>query len=135
MFKFAKKRKNLLVVSSSDGAGWPETASLMTVLVGHHMTAVSVVDEVAPRSVGTVSGDPVLLAELGLVLVVPYHVLLQIEPEVSADLSDNGKSTHTHPEFVLPVSKLTELPVEAGPLLLEVAADLCLESDKENIES
>ena len=31
-----------------------------------------------PGAVGTVATDPVLLAELGLVLVVPDHVLLQI---------------------------------------------------------
>lgn len=126
---------NLLVVGSSDGAGWTETPSLVTVLVGHHMTSVSVVDKVAPRAVGTVSGDPVLLAELGLVFVVPYHVLLQREQEASADRSGSREITHTHPEFVLSVSKLTELPVEAGSLLLEVAADLCLESEQEDTES
>ena len=34
------------------------------------------VDEVAARAVGAVAGDPVLLAVLGLVLVVPPHVFL-----------------------------------------------------------
>ena len=31
-----------------------------------------------PRAVGTVAADPVLLTELGLVLVVPDDVLLQV---------------------------------------------------------
>ena len=31
-----------------------------------------------PGSVGTISSDPILLAQLGLVLVVSDHVLLQI---------------------------------------------------------
>ena len=35
------------------------------------------VDEVAPRPVGAVAHDPVLLAVLGLVFVVPNNVLLQ----------------------------------------------------------
>ena len=59
---------------------------------------------------------------------MPYHVLLQREQEASADRSGSREITHTHPEFVLSVSKLTELPVEAGSLLLEVAADLGLEA-------
>ena len=36
------------------------------------------VDEVAARAVGAVAGDPVLLAVLGLVLVVPPHVVLEL---------------------------------------------------------
>ena len=35
------------------------------------------VDEVAARSVGAVAVDPILLAVLGLVFVVPNNVLLQ----------------------------------------------------------
>ena len=63
-------------------------------------------NEVAARSVGAVSSDPVLLAELGLVLGVPGHVPLHL---------------------VLAVRELAELAVEAGALLLEVPADLGLE--------
>jgi len=62
--------------------------------------------EVAARSIGAVAGDPVLLAQLGLVLAVPHHVL---------------------PQLVVTVRELAEVAVKAGPLLLEVAADLCLE--------
>jgi len=64
------------------------------------------VDEVAPGSVGTISIDPILLAQLGLVLVVPHNVLS---------------------ELVFTVGKLTQFAVETVPLLLEVAADLGLE--------
>jgi len=94
-----------LVVSCSCVARSPEASDSST-LIGHHVTSVRVVDEVAPGAVGTVATDPVLLAELGLVLVVPDHVL---------------------PELVLPMGKLTQLSVEAGSFLLEVAADLGLE--------
>ena len=45
--------------------------------VGLGLPTVSVVDEVTARPVGTVASDPVLLAQLGLVLVVPHHVPLQ----------------------------------------------------------
>ena len=63
-------------------------------------------DEVAARPVGAVAGDPVFLAELGLVLAVAHHVL---------------------PQLVLAVGELAELAVQAGALLLEVPADLGLE--------
>jgi len=94
-----------LVVSCGGVARSPETSHGST-LTGHDVTTVRVVDEVAPGAVGTVATDPVLLAELGLVLVVPDHVL---------------------PELMLPMGKLTQLSVEAGSLLLEVATDLGLE--------
>ena len=41
-----------------------------------------------PGAVGTVSTDPVLLTKLGLVLVVPDHVLLQETSEVGQEDKD-----------------------------------------------
>ena len=38
------------------------------------------------------------------------------------------QACRTYSELVLPVGKLAELAVEAGSLLLEVPADLCLEA-------
>ena len=43
-----------------------------------------------PGAVGTVSTDPVLLTKLGLVLVVPDHVLLQETSEVGQEDKDGG---------------------------------------------
>ena len=106
-----------------DSAGAPEAGALLATVAGHHVPPVRVVDEVAPRPICTVARDPVLLTELGLVLVVSHHVLLQSE-----DLED-CQTQKTHPEFVLAVSKLTELSVQAASLLLEVTADFGLESD------
>ena len=42
-----KTGKDLLVVSSSDVPGSPQTGEVST-LVGHHVAAISVVDEIAP---------------------------------------------------------------------------------------
>jgi len=64
------------------------------------------VDEVAAGAIGTVASDPVLLAQLRLVLRVAHHVL---------------------PQLVFAVGELTKPPVHAGALLLEVPADLGLE--------
>ena len=63
-------------------------------------------DKVAPRPICTVASNPILLTRLRLVLGVPHDV---------------------PPQLVLPMSKLAEVAVEAGALLLEVAADLSLE--------
>ena len=63
--------------------------------------------EVAARTVGAVAGDPVLLAQHRLVLAVAHHVAAQL---------------------VLAVGELAEVAVQAGALLLEVAADLGLEA-------
>ena len=63
-------------------------------------------DKVAARAIGTVAGHPILLARLRLVLGVPHNVSSQL---------------------VHSMSKLAEVAVEAGALLLEVAADLGLE--------
>ncbi len=60
--------------------------------------------EVASGPVDAVSGDPVLLAQLGLVLGVPHHV----------------------PEFSASVSELALVPVDAPQALLEVPAYLGL---------
>ena len=64
------------------------------------------VDKVATRPIGAVASHPILLTRLRLVLGVPHDV---------------------PPQLVLPMSKLAEVAVEAGALLLEVAADLGLE--------
>ena len=109
-----------------DSAGAPEAGALLATVAGHHVPPVRVVDEVAPRPVCTVARDPVLLTELGLVLVVSHHVLLQSEDH--EDLED-CQTQETHPQFVLAVSKLTELSVQAASFLLEVTADFGLESD------
>ena len=109
-----------------DSAGAPEAGALLATLAGHHVPPVRVVDEVAPRPVCTVARDPVLLTELGLVLVVSHHVLLQSKH--SEDLED-CQTQETHPQLVFAVSKLTELSVQAACLLLEVTADFGLESD------
>ena len=109
-----------------DSAGAPEAGALLATLAGHHVPPVRVVDEVAPRPVCTVARDPVLLTELGLVLVVSHNVLLQSEDR--EDLED-CQTQETHPQLVLAVSKLTELSVQAASLLLEVTADFGLESD------
>jgi hypothetical protein len=62
--------------------------------------------EVAAQTVGAVAGDPVLLAQLRLVLAVAHHVAAQL---------------------VLAVGELAEVAVQAGALLLEAAAVLGLE--------
>ena len=69
--------------------------------------AFHLVDKVAARPIGTVTSHPILLARLGLVLGVPHNV---------------------PPQLMLPMSKLAEVAVEAGALLLEVAANLGLEA-------
>ena len=69
-----------------DSAGAPEAGALLATLAGHHVPPVRVVDEVAPRPICTVARDPVLLTELGLVLVVSHNVLLQSEDR--EDLED-----------------------------------------------
>ena len=51
------------------GGGDRQAAELLTLLL--------LVDEVAARPVGAVALDPVLLAVLGLVFVVPNNILLQ----------------------------------------------------------
>ena len=64
-------------------------------------------DKVAARAIGTVASHPILLARLRLVLGVPHNVSSQL---------------------VHSMSKLAEVAVEAGALLLKVAADLGLEA-------
>ena len=63
------------------------------------------VDKVAARPIGAVASHPIFLARLGLVLRVPYNI---------------------SPKLMLPMSKLAEVAIEAGALLLEVATDLGL---------
>ena len=65
------------------------------------------VDKVAAWPIGAVASYPILLARLSLVLGVPDNVPSQL---------------------VLAMSKLAEIAVEAGALLLEVATDLGLET-------
>ena len=64
-------------------------------------------NKIAAGSISTVACHPILLTRLGLVLGVPHHIA---------------------PKLVLAVGKLAEIPIEAGALLLEVAADLGLEA-------
>ena len=64
------------------------------------------VDKVATRPIGAVARHPILLTRLRLVLGVPHNV---------------------PPQLVLPMRKLAEVAIEAGVLLLEVAANLGLE--------
>ena len=68
--------------------------------------SLHLVDKVATRPIGTVASHPILLTRLRLVLGVPHNV---------------------PPQLVLPMSKLAEVAIQAGALLLEVAADLGLE--------
>ena len=63
------------------------------------------VNKVAARPIGAVASHPIFLARLGLVLRVPYNI---------------------SPKLMLPMSKLAEVAIEAGALLLEVATDLGL---------
>jgi len=74
-----------------------------------------IVDEVAARAVSAVSGDPELLTELGLVLVVSHHVL------------GNVHVTILHPQFISAVGKLAKISIQTSALLLVVSADLGLE--------
>ena len=64
-------------------------------------------DKVGARPIGAVASNPILLARLSLVLGVPYNIPSQL---------------------MLSMSKLAEVAIEAGALLLEVAADLSLET-------
>ena len=64
-------------------------------------------NKIAARSISTIASHPILLTRLGLVLGVPHHIA---------------------PQLVLAVGKLAEVPIEAGALLLKVAADLGLEA-------
>ena len=64
------------------------------------------VDKVAPRPICTVASNPILLTRLRLVLGVPHNV---------------------PPQLMFTMSKLAKIAVEAGALLLEVAANLGLE--------
>ena len=64
-------------------------------------------NKIAAGSISTIACHPILLTRLGLVLGVPHHIA---------------------PQLVLAVGKLAEVPIEAGALLLEVAADLGLEA-------
>ena len=63
-------------------------------------------DKVATGPIGAVASHPILLTRLSLVLGVPHNV---------------------PPQLVLPMRKLAEVAIEAGALLLEVAANLGLE--------
>ena len=63
-------------------------------------------NKIAAGSISTIARHPILLTRLGLVLGVPHHIA---------------------PQLVLAVGKLAEVPIEAGALLLEVAANLGLE--------
>ena len=64
-------------------------------------------NKIAAGSISTIACHPILLTRLCLVLGVPHHIA---------------------PQLVLAVGKLAEVPIEAGALLLEVAADLGLEA-------
>ena len=64
-------------------------------------------NKIAAGSISTIACHPILLTRLGLVLGVPHHIA---------------------PQLVLAVGKLAEVAIEAGALLLEVPADLCLEA-------
>ena len=64
-------------------------------------------DKVAAGPIGAVASYPILLARLSLVLSVPHNIPSQL---------------------MLSMSKLAEVAIEASALLLEVAADLSLET-------
>ena len=82
-------------------------------------------DEVASWSIRAVSGNPVLLTVLGLVLVVPHNVLLQ---EIILNVSIKWTSTiTTYPKLVLSMSKLTEVTIQASSFLLEITTNLGFE--------
>ena len=49
------------------------------------------VDEDAARSVGAVAVDPILLAVLGLVLVVPHNIFLKLKYSISVITHSDGK--------------------------------------------
>ena len=85
-----------------------------------------VVEEVTPGAVGTVASYPELLAPLGLVLAVLPHISHLLHRTETVSRLDTPYNRTTH---VLPMSKLTEIPVQTVTLLLEVAADFRLEPD------
>ncbi len=102
-------------VARAAAAGGATTAAGLPFFSGHEAGSgdaatdagfVFVMEEVAARPIGTVAVDPVLLAELRLVLVLLARV----------------------PHLVAAVGKLALVAVEAGALLLEVATDLSLET-------
>jgi len=67
---------------------------------------ILLVNEVTSCSIGTVSSNPELLAEFGLVFAVPHNIM---------------------PELILPMGKLTMIAVLAGSFLPEVPTELRLE--------
>ena len=82
---------NLLEHSGRHGAvpdgglgGATEVTGLLALLL--------LVDEVAARSVGAVAVDPILLAVLGLVLVVPHNIFLKLKYSINAITHSDWKS-------------------------------------------
>merc|ERR1712227_1102356 len=78
---------------------------MVVAVLGTNLVLLLVVEEVASRTIGAVSSDPVLLTPLGLVLAVLANI----------------------PHLLFPMSELTEVSVQTMTFLLEVSADLSLE--------
>ena len=81
-------------ISSNGGrhGAIPDSGLKVTVNVPCPLALLLLVDEVAARSVGAVAVDPILLAVLGLVLVVPHNIFLKLKYSVNAVTHGDWKS-------------------------------------------
>ena len=80
-------------ISSNGGrhGAIPDSGLKVTVNVPCPLALLLLVDEDAARSVGAVAVDPILLAVLGLVLVVPHNIFLKLKYSISVITHSDGK--------------------------------------------
>ena len=96
---------------------------------GLDLVLLLVVEEVAARPVGAVARDPVLLTPLGLVLTVLADVTHLLEKLLDIKFYfDLFLKKNTKLEYLLSMSKLAQIPVQAVTFLLKISANLGFES-------
>ena len=95
---------------------------------GLDLVLLLVVEEVAARPVGAVARDPVLLTPLGLVLTVLADVTHLLEKVLDISFIVLFLKKNFKFEYLLSMSKLTQIPVQAVTFLLKISANLGFES-------